>query len=87
MGSSVLNCILLLVRFFVIQVLIALPVGLGIGYYIMSGWLKNFAYRIDIGWWFFVIPVSLLLIITILTVSSRIIRTANVNPAKSLRYE
>jgi putative ABC transport system permease protein len=87
MGSSVLNCILLLIRFFIIQVLIALPFGLGIGYYIMSGWLKNFAYRIDIGWWFFVIPLLLLVIITIVTVSSRIIKTANTNPATSLHYE
>jgi putative ABC transport system permease protein len=87
MGSSVLNCILLLTRFFVIQVLIAIPVGLGIGYFIMKGWLNNFAYRIDIGWWFFLIPVCLLLAIAILTVSSQVIKTANINPARSLRYE
>jgi putative ABC transport system permease protein len=87
MGSSTLNCILLLMRFFVMQVLIAVPVGLGIGYFVILRWLNNFAYRINIGWWFFLIPVCLLIIITILTVSSQIIKTANTNPATSLRNE
>jgi putative ABC transport system permease protein len=87
MGSSVFNCIQLLTRFFIVQVLIAVPVGLGAGYFIMSEWLKNFAYRIDIGWWFFIIPVCLLVAIAILTVSSQTIKTASLNPANSLRHE
>jgi putative ABC transport system permease protein len=87
LGSSAKNCILLLMRFFMIQILISIPFGLGAGYIIMSGWLENFAYRIDIGWWFFLIPVSLLTVIAMLTVSSQIIKTANTNPATSLRYE
>jgi putative ABC transport system permease protein len=87
MGSSALNCIMLLIKFFVVQVLIAVPIGLGTGYFIMSAWLKNFAYRVDLGWWFFVIPVLLLVAIAVITVSSQIIKTANVNPANSLRHE
>jgi len=87
LGSSSGNAVLLLLRFFVIQVLIAVPIGLGLGYYIMSGWLQNFAYRIEIGWWFFCIPLLTVLIITLFTVSSQVIRTANVNPADSLRHE
>jgi putative ABC transport system permease protein len=87
LGSSSGNAALLLLRYFLIQVLIAVPIGLGLGYYIMSGWLQNFAYRIGIGWWFFLIPMLLVLTITLLTVSSQVIRTANVNPADSLRHE
>ncbi len=86
-GSSSGNAILLLLRYFIIQVLIAVPVGLGIGFYIMSNWLQNFAYKIGIGWWFFLAPLSLVLVITIITVSSQVIKTANVNPAESLRHE
>jgi putative ABC transport system permease protein len=87
LGSSSGNAALLLLRYFAIQVSIAVPIGLGLGYYIMSGWLQNFAYRIGIGWWFFLIPLLLVLTITLLTVSSQVIRTANVNPADSLRHE
>ncbi len=87
LGSSTRNCILLLLRFFVVQILISIPFGFGAGYIIMSGWLENFAYRIGIGWWFFFIPVCLLTTIAILTVSSQIIKTARTNPAICLRYE
>ena len=87
LGSSSGNAVLLLIRYFLVQVLIALPFGLGVGYYIMSRWIQNFAYRISIGWWFFLIPVLLITLIAILTVSSQVLKTANVNPAESLRQE
>jgi len=87
LGSTSGSAVLLLLRYFVIQVLIAVPIGLGLGYYIMHGWLQNFAFRIGIGWWFFFVPLFLVLLITILTVSSQVLKTANVNPANSLRHE
>ena len=87
LGSSVLNSMLLLTRYFLVQVLIAVPFGLGIAWYFMSDWLENFAYRIGIGWWFYILPVAAVIIIAIATVSSQVARTANVNPAESLRYE
>jgi len=87
LGSSAGNAVLLLLRYFVIQVVIAVPLGLGLGYYIMAGWLDNFAYRIGIGWWFFIIPTFIVLLITILTVISQVLKTANVNPAISMRRD
>ena len=70
-----------------LPVLIAVPLGLGVGHYLMAGWLKNFAYRIGISWWFYLIPLFLILLITILTVSSQVLRTARINPAETLRQE
>ena len=87
LGSSVGNAVILLLRYFVIQVLIAVPVGIGLAWYIMAGWLRNFAYRTGIGWWFFVLPLFLVLMITLTTVSAQVLRTARVNPADTLRNE
>jgi putative ABC transport system permease protein len=87
LGSSAGNAVLLLLRYFLIQVLIAVPIGLGLGYYIMHSWLDNFAYRIGIGWWFFLLPLVLVGLITLFTVGGQVVRTANVNPAESLRQE
>jgi putative ABC transport system permease protein len=87
LGSSAGSAVLLLLRYFIIQVLIAVPIGLGLGFFIMSGWLQNFPYRTGIGWWFYLVPILLVLLITILTVSSQVLKTANVNPAESLRSE
>lgn len=87
LGSSAGNAVLLLLRYFMIQVLIAVPIGLGLGYYIMHSWLDNFAYRIGIGWWFFLLPLLLVGLITLVTVGGQVVRTANVNPSESLRQE
>jgi len=87
LGSTSGNAVMLLVRFFIIQVCIAIPLGLGLGYYFMSDWLQNYAYRIRIGWWFILVPVLLVLVITLATVSSQVLKTANVNPAESIRHE
>ena len=87
LGSSAGNAVLLLLRYFIIQVMIAVPIGLGLGYFIMSGWLRNFPYRTGIGWWFYLVPILLVLAITVLTVISQVLKTANVNPIESLRSE
>jgi len=87
LGSSSGKAVALLLRYFMIQVLIAVPVGLGLGYYIMNNWLQNFSYRVGIGWWFFLIPLFLVSLITLITVGGQVVRTANVNPAESLRHE
>ena len=87
LGASAGNAVGLLLRYFIIQVLIAVPIGLGLGYYFMAAWIRNFAFQISIGWWFFLVPVLLVVLIALLTVSSQVLKTANVNPADSLRYE
>jgi len=87
LGASVPKSILLLIRYFLNQILIAFPIGLAISYFIMSRWIQNFPFRISIGWWFFVIPVLIILIIALVTIIAQVFKTANVNPAESLRYE
>jgi putative ABC transport system permease protein len=49
--------------------------------------LKNFAYKIEIGWWVFVLAGGIALIIALLTVSCQAIMAATANPVESLRYE
>jgi len=68
-------------------ILIALVIGLPISYYIMDKWLMNFAYRINISWWLLVISSLTLVLISIVTVSSILIKSANNNPVESLKYE
>jgi putative ABC transport system permease protein len=55
--------------------------------YIMSQWLGDFAYRIDISWWVFALAGGLAISVAILTVSYQAIKAALMNPVKSLRSE
>jgi putative ABC transport system permease protein len=53
----------------------------------MNKWLQNFAYRVDIQVWLFVLAGVAALIIALLTVSWQSYRAANKNPVEALRYE
>jgi putative ABC transport system permease protein len=58
-----------------------------VAWFVMSNWLQQFAYRIELGWLIFLFAAVLALTIAILTVSSQAIKSAVTNPAKALRYE
>jgi putative ABC transport system permease protein len=49
--------------------------------------LNDFAYRVNIGWWVFVIAGVVALLIALLTISFQSIKAAIANPVKSLRTE
>jgi putative ABC transport system permease protein len=53
----------------------------------MNKWLEDFAYRIQISWWMFVLAGILALVIALVTVSFEAIKAAIANPVKSLRTE
>jgi putative ABC transport system permease protein len=53
----------------------------------MNKWLKNFAYRIDLSVWTFILSALAAFGIALLTVSYQSIKAATANPVDSLRYE
>ena len=48
----------------------------------MNNWLKDFAFRINIEWWVFILAGLLASIIAVLTVSVHAVKAANANPVK-----
>ena len=87
LGASVQGIVLLLSKDFVKLVLVALVIASPVAWYVMNGWLKDFAYRIQISWWIFLIAGIIAVLIAIVTISSQAIRAAIANPVKSLRTE
>jgi putative ABC transport system permease protein len=53
----------------------------------MNKWLQNFAYRIELSIWPFLLAGASALVIALLTVSLQTIRAATANPVEALRYE
>jgi ABC-type antimicrobial peptide transport system permease subunit len=72
---------------FVILVAISCVIAIPIAYYGLTEWLTNYEYKTDIHWWFFLIPVAVALLITMLTVSFQAVKAALMNPVRSLRSE
>lgn len=87
LGASVTNIVLLLSKDFLTLVVIAILIATPIGWWVMNKWLQNFAYKIDIPWWIFVVAGVLALAIAFITVSFQSIKAALMNPVKSLRSE
>ena len=87
LGSSKWNIVLLLSRDFTKMVLAAIALALPVGYFMAREWLNNFAYRVDLEWWYFAFSGILALIVAWVTISVQTIKTANLNPVDSLRNE
>lgn len=87
LGASVLGIVYLLSRSFLRWVGLASIMAAPIAFYVMSLWLENFAYRIAINIWPFLISFLLSVIIALITISYQSIRAATANPVEALKYE
>ncbi len=87
LGASVPNVVLLLSRQYTKWVLLANVIAWPVAFFAMRTWLQNFAYRIDMGIWIFVLSGVMALLIALLSVSAKALKAAAANPVQSLRYE
>jgi putative ABC transport system permease protein len=77
----------LLSKEFLVLVLIALIIASPLAWLAMHNWLQDYAYKIDISWWIFVVAGIAAIVIALITVSFQTIKTSLANPVKSLRTE
>lgn len=87
LGASELGIVQLLVKDFIKLIVIALVIASPIACTLMNKWLSDFAYRIEIQWWVFLLAGFVAVFIAIMTVSWQALRAAMANPVKSLREE
>jgi len=86
-GASVASITGLLSRDFLRWVVLANLLAWPAAYYFMSLWLRDFAYRIDITVWPFLVGGLLALLLGWLSVGYRTVKAAVANPTQALRYE
>ena len=87
LGASTWGILGLLSRDFLVLVGISLLVASPIAYLLMRRWLNDFAYRIDISWWVFVLAGLVAVLLTLVTISIQGLKTARTSPAGKLRSE
>ncbi|AUD00620.1 permease prefix domain 2-containing transporter [Spirosoma pollinicola] len=87
LGASVTGIVALLSKGFLKLVIIAILIASPLAWYGMDKWLQDFAYRIDIEWWVFVLTALLAIGIALLTVGFQSVKAALMNPVKTLRSE
>jgi len=86
-GASVAGILIHLSREYILLILIAFVISIPAAIFFVTGWLENFAYRIAVAWWTYLLPGILVLLITLLLVSGQTIKAARQNPVDYLRYE
>jgi putative ABC transport system permease protein len=87
LGATVTGIVTLLSKDFLKLVMIAFLIATPIAWSMMNKWLQDFAYKVKISAWVFVLAASLAIAITLLTVCFRAIKAAVNNPVESLRSE
>lgn len=87
LGASKMQLFCELGREFFVLIGIAIVIALPLSWWIMNGWLSYYSFRTDWKIWFFVVPVVLLCVISLLTIAWQTAKTIFSKPARSLRYE
>ncbi|MFC1725524.1 ABC transporter permease [candidate division KSB1 bacterium] len=87
LGAGISEIVSLLNKGFILIVVLANIIAWPFSYYLMNNWLQNFAYKINIQLWMFVLSGLIALIIALLTVFYLSVKAARTDPVKSLKYE
>lgn len=87
LGATETQITLLLSRNFALLIVLSFIIVSPITYYLLSGWLENFAYRIGINPLLFLLGGAIAMAIALLTISYHTLRSARANPVQALRYE
>ena len=87
LGAGVKEIVLLISGDFIKLVIVASLIAFPVAWFSANSWLQQFAYRIHINWWVFVMAAASAAIVALVAISSQAIKAAMANPVTSLRSE
>ena len=87
LGENVLSITGQFIKPFLISGIIAGVIAIPFTWYVMEHWLQNYAYRIHLNIWVFILSGIITIGIALLTVFWQSWRAATRNPVEALRYE
>lgn len=87
LGASVQSILYLFSKEFTVLITVAFVIAAPAAWYLMNNWLKDFAYKINIGIGVFLVAIIASLLVAWITVGYKAMRAATANPVKSLRTE
>ncbi len=86
-GSSRSNIVIMLLKTSVYQVIIASIIAIPISYFVMKSWLSNYAFSVEINFWYFGLTAIIAFLVVVITVVGQAYIDASRNPVEALRYE
>jgi ABC-type antimicrobial peptide transport system permease subunit len=87
LGATLANILKILSTELLILLSIAITIAIPLGWFMMNQFLQHYAYRVEIQWNVFLTAASLTLLVALLTITFRTVKTALINPAENLKSE
>ena len=87
LGASIDSLMILLLKDLLKPIVLAGLLALPLLYWGGIEWLKNYAYRMPISWWLFVLPLLVVILVALFTVGFQTVKATRHNPVEALRYE
>ena len=87
LGASVGQALTIIPKKLLSLVLFSGAISLPVIYFIAKNWLDNYAFKVAISPWMFLVPLFLVLLVALLSILAQSLKSALVNPAASLRNE
>lgn len=87
LGANITNITMLIAKNFLIMISIAILIAIPAAWYAGNQWLQDFAFRIPVQGWVFIAASVATILIALGTVGFHAVRSALMNPVKSLRTE
>jgi ABC-type antimicrobial peptide transport system permease subunit len=87
LGAGIGHIVYLFSKEFTILIAIAFVIAVPVAWYMMSSWLNNFVYRININIGVFLLAILISIVIAWITVGYKAFKAAIANPVKSLKSE
>ena len=87
MGASVPQALALIPKELLSLVLLSGMIAFPVIYFTTDKWLENYAFKVDVGIWMFLLPLFGVLVVAAMSILSQSLKIALINPADTLRNE
>ena len=85
LGASISNIVSLVSKDFLKLVILSCLIAAPIAWWAMNIWLQDFAYRIELNWWVFLVVGLVAILIAFLTIGSQSLKAALANPVEAIK--
>ena len=86
-GASIPSILYMLSKEYLKLIGISLVIGIPLAYFLGNQWLEGFAYHISFNWWWPILALGIITLITVISISQQTLKAARSNPVEALRYE
>ena len=87
LGASAASIVGIISKEFMLLVLISFVIAAPLAWLFMNSWLQDFAYRVTINWWVFLIAAAIAILIAMITICVQALKAAWMNPVTTLKTE